>query len=173
MTPEAVQMVSNLRREFYTLFAAAMNVPVKISGSSYNRSSSIASWVDEREQLNYVSIYAYTAPDNLLVERPFILRVAINKGAGGITFFKRDQPHQGMNHGWHFELTVLPEELLAFIPWVVSLVKAKTKDPNLSLQEPPYPVKLNNTTSVLLSTEAWSQEAERMSELPCQAIPQL
>ncbi|HEY9654180.1 MAG TPA: hypothetical protein V6C50_01695, partial [Crinalium sp.] len=92
-------MVSNLRREFYTLFAAAMNVPVKVSGSSYNRSSSIASWVDDRAQLNYVSIYAYTAPDELLVERPFILRVAINKGAGGITFFKRDQPYEGINQG--------------------------------------------------------------------------
>lgn len=172
MTPEAVQMVSNLRREFYTLFAAAMNVPVKVSGSSYNRSSSIASWVDDRAQLNYVSIYAYTAPDELLVERPFILRVSINKGAGGITFFKRDQPYEGINQGWHFELTVLPEELLAFIPWVVSLVKAKAKDSRLALQEPPYPVSLN-TTSVLLSTEAWSKEAERMSELPCQAIPQL
>ncbi len=176
MTPEAVQMVSNLRREFYTLFAAEMNVPVKISGSSYNRSSSIASWVDEQEHLNYVSIYAYTAPDSLLAERPFILRVSINKGAGGITFFKRDQPHQGMNQGWHFELTVLPEELLAFLPWVVSLVKAKTKvkarDSKLSLQEPPYPVNLN-TASLLLSTEAWSQEAERISELPCHSIPQL
>ncbi|MBW4694590.1 MAG: hypothetical protein KME27_22810 [Lyngbya sp. HA4199-MV5] len=174
MTPEAVQMVSNLRREFYTLFAAEMKVPVKISGSSYNRSSSIASWVDEQEHLNYVSIYAYTAPDSLLAERPFILRVAINKGAGGITFFKRDQPHQGMNQGWHFELTVLPDELLAFLPWIVSLVKAKTKakGSHSSLQEPPYPVSLN-TANVLLSTEAWSQEAERMSELPCQALPQL
>ncbi|XGV99386.1 MAG: hypothetical protein ACAF41_10675 [Leptolyngbya sp. BL-A-14] len=164
-------MVSNLRRDFYTLFATAMNVPVKISGSSYNRSSSIASWVDEQEHLNYVSIYAHTAPDNLLAERPFILRVAINKGAGGITFFKRDQPHQGMNQGWHFELTVLPEELLAFLPWIVSLVKAKTKKngSSFSLQEPPYPVRLN-TSSVLLSTEAWSQEAERMSELPCQVL---
>lgn len=174
MTPETVQMVSNLRREFYTSFATAMNVPVKISGSSYNRSSSIASWVDEHEYLNYVSIYAHTAPDSLLAERPFILRVAINKGAGGITFFKRDQPHQGMNQGWHFELTVLPEELLDFLPWIVSLVKAKTKTKGspLSLQEPPYPVKLN-TASALLSTEAWSQEAERMSALPCKVLLKL
>jgi len=30
----------------------------------------------------YVCVYAHTVPDALVPERPFILRMAVNKGAG-------------------------------------------------------------------------------------------
>jgi len=167
MTPEAIRLVSNLRREFYSLFSTEMNVPIKISSSSYNSSSSIASWVDEKERLNYINIYAYKAPDALLNQRPFILRIAINKGAGNITIPRQAQICRGLNKGWQFELTVLPEEILDFLPWLVGLVKAKAKGASSFAEVPPYPVNLD-TSNVIFSTAAWSQEAGRIAALQYQ-----
>ncbi|UBF26973.1 hypothetical protein K9N68_03030 [Kovacikia minuta CCNUW1] len=134
-----------------------MKLPVKVGHSS---SYLIASWIDDNYQLNYINIYAYLAPDDLLNQRPFILRLAINKGIGNIALFKRDQFCQGLNQNWHFELTVLPEEILDFLPWIVSLIKAKTKGFTSFAQEPPHPIHLNYS-NVLLSEQIWTQKAEQ------------
>lgn len=161
MTPEAIRIITNLRREFYSLLVAAMHVPVKISGSPYNSSSLIASWTDENQRLNYVNIYAYTAPDELFSQRPFILRLAINKGAGNIAIARRSPSCRGLNQEWYFELTVLPEEILDFLPWVVSLVEAKTKNSRSSvLQETPLPV-IFTISNVALATQAWTHKARQ------------
>ena len=56
MNPEVKHIVSELRREFYSNFAAAMNMPVIITGTSYSSNSPIASWMDYRERLNYEPI---------------------------------------------------------------------------------------------------------------------
>jgi hypothetical protein len=161
VTPEAIRIITNLRREFYSLFVAAMHAPVKISGSSYNSSSLIASWTDENQRLNYVNIYAYIAPDELFSKRPFILRLAINKGAGNIAIARRSPSCRGLNQEWYFELTVLPEEILDFLPWVVSLVEAKTKSSRSSIQETPIPVILN-ISNVALATQAWTHKARQV-----------
>lgn len=117
MNPEAIRTVVQLRQNFYYLFAKAMEVQVSITNSnSYASNPSIASWIDRRKQLNYVCVYAHTAPDELVPERPFILRLAINKGAGVVTTTKRGENCRGLNQSWHFELTLLPEEILDFLP---------------------------------------------------------
>ena len=161
MTPETIRIISNLRQEFYSLFVAEMGVPVKISGSSYNSSSLVASWTDDSQHLNYVNIYAYTAPDALQSERPFILRLTINRGAGEISVARKGPSCRGLNRKWYFELTVLPEEILEFLPWVVNLVKAKGLISGV--EEPPHPVTFN-ITSRSLATEAWTQQAKRRME---------
>lgn len=158
MTPEAIRIVSQLRQEFYTLFAAAMNVPVKITGSSYSSNFPIASWIDNNKQLNYVSVYAHTAPDKLVPKRPFLLRVAINKSAGRIARAKWGKECHGQNQTWYFELTVLPEEILDFLPWIVSLVKAYDKGSLSFVQEPPHPFELKAPNWLLLN-DAWTQSA--------------
>lgn len=163
VTPETIRMISNLRQEFYSLFVAEMAVPVKISGSSYNSSSLVASWTDDSQHLNYVNIYAYTAPDALQSDRPFILRLAINKGAGDISVARKGPSCRGLNRKWCFELTVLPEEILEFLPWVVSLVEAKAKGLLSSVDEPPYPVTFN-LDNRSLATEAWTQQARQRIE---------
>ena len=162
MTPEAIRIVSQLRRDFYSLFAAAMNVPVRITSNSYSSNFSTASWIDDRKQLNYVSIYAYTAPDELIPLRPFILRVAINKGAGRVTVLKQGQECRGLNRQWYFELTVLPEEILDFLPWIVNLVKAHDKA-SLWLQEPPHPFDFNEPKVGLLN-DVWTEKAWRLAD---------
>lgn len=164
MTPEATRTIATLRREFYSLFAKLMDSPVKITGSALNSSASIASWVDNRERLNYINIYAYSAPDELLSQRPLILKLTINKGAGSINFVRRDQPCRGLNQAWQFELTVLPEELLDFLPWVVHVVQAKAKGSVPLSPTSPYPVELD-AANVLLAAEAWTQQARQSAAL--------
>lgn len=163
MTPESIRLIGQLRSEFYTLFAAAMSVPVKISGSSYNSSSYIASWIDDRDKLNYVNIYACAAPDRLITDRPFILRIAVNQGAGQIGA-TQSRSCSKLNQTWRFELTVLPEEILDFLPWIVSLVKAKAQGESSFTQEPPH-VLSANAPNLLFAEKVWTQQAERMANL--------
>jgi hypothetical protein len=158
VTPETKHIVNELRREFYSLFAATMNVPVYITGASYSSNSPIASWVDARQRLNYVNVYAYSAPDEFIPFRPFILRLAINKSAGRITIVKKGQEYRSLNRVWDFELTLLPEEILDFLPWVVSLVKTQDKSSPSLLVPPPHPFEFEVPTVGLL-TEAWTEQA--------------
>ncbi|OUL37261.1 hypothetical protein BV372_03290 [Nostoc sp. T09] len=158
MTPEAKHIVSELRREFYSLFATAMRTPVLITGTSYSSNSPIASWIDNRQQLNYVNIYAYTAPDEFNPLRPFVLRLAINKSALQFMMGKKWQQYRGLNLVWDFELTVLPREILDFLPWIVSLVEAHDQVAPLLLQSPPHPFELK-MPAVGLCNNAWTLEA--------------
>lgn len=158
MTPEAKRMISELRREFYSLFAVAMNVPVKITSESYSSNSPIASWVDAHKRLNYVNIYAHTAPDIFVPKRPFLLRVAVNKSAGTITTVRHGQECFGLNKDWNFELTLLPEEILDFLPWLVNLVKAYDKGLPSLVQEPPHPFGFKKCNTLLFN-DAWTESA--------------
>lgn len=165
MTPDAIRIVSQLRREFYSLFAAAMDVPVSItSGSSSTGNPPMAFWIDERQRLNYLRVYVHTAPDKLIPERPFILRVSVNKGGGIVAVSKWRRDYQGLNQDWHFELTLVPEEVLDFLPWLVSLVKSRNQGSGSFIQEPPHPFN-SKISSVPLSNDAWTQKAQQESTL--------
>ena len=65
---------------------------------------------------------------------------------------------RGVNQGWHFELTVLPEEILDFLPWIVSLVKAQSKGSPLVVQSPPQPLEFV-VPAVGLFDNAWTEKA--------------
>ncbi len=160
MTPEAIRIISQLRQEFYTLFASSMSVPVHITNSSsYACNPSMASWVDSSQQLNYICIYAYTAPDALIPERPFILRVSVNRGAGVLAQSTRTRGCRGLNTRWHFELTLLPEEIIEFLPWIVRLIKVYDARSSVPIPDPPYPLDLQMSDPVLPLQSAWTQEA--------------
>lgn len=168
MTPATIRIISQLRGEFYSLFATAMNVPVRITGKSYSNNAPIVTWVDSRQKLNYLNVYAYSAPDAFIPERPFLLRVAINKSAGRLTFINREQECRGVNREWNFELTVLPEEVLDFLPWIVSLVKAQEKGLPPQVKEPPHQCDLKALQFRLFS-EVWTEKARTIAAIP---IPQ-
>jgi hypothetical protein len=163
MTPEAIRIVSQLRREFYSLFAAAMEVPVSITnGSSSTGNPPMAFWIDDRQRLNYLRVYVYTAPDELIPERPFILRLSVNKGGGIAAAAKWRRDHRGLNRDWHFELTLLPKEILDFLPWLVSLVKSHDQGSASFIEEPPHPFSFK-ISNVLSFDEAWTQKARQES----------
>ncbi len=163
MTPEIIRTISKLRNDFYTSFAEVMEEPVKISGNSYNSVACIASWVDRNQRLNYMTIYAYLAPDHLTQDRPFILRLSINKGAGMVALPRYGQGCQGLNQEWSFELTVLPEELLSFLPWIVDLVQAQAQGLHSFTQRPPHSLNPDFFVS-LKSTHFWTLAAEQLAE---------
>jgi hypothetical protein len=158
VSPEAKYIVSKLRREFYSLFAAAMNLQVGITGTSYSNNSPIAFWMDGKKRLNYLNIYAYMAPDEFIPLRPFILRLAINKSADRLIIVKRGQECRGSNLVWDFELTVLPTEILDFLPWIVNLVEAHDKGYPSLLQSPPHPFELKVPANDSYE-QAWTEQA--------------
>lgn len=163
MTPEAIRIVTQLRREFYSFFAAAMEAPVNItSGSSSTGNPPIAFWIDDRQRLNYLRVFVHTAPDKLLPERPFILRVCVNKGGGIATTAKWRKDCQGLNQDWQFELTLLPEEILDFLPWFVNLVKSQDGGSASFVQEPPHPF-YSQISQALSINEAWTEKARQES----------
>jgi hypothetical protein len=160
MTPDTIRILTNLREQFYTQFAAAMDSTVSIThGNASTSSPAMAFWVDDRQRLNYLRIYAHTAPDALVPERPFVLRVSINKGIGTPIQAKRPKTHQGQNQGWHFELTVLPEEILDFVPWIVSVVSAQEKYSLAAAQTPPYPLSSSRADNEPFLNDAWTNNA--------------
>lgn len=159
MTPEAIRIVGQLRHEFYSQFAGAMEVPVSITnGSSSTGNPPMVSWIDDQQRLNYLRIYVYTAPDELIPERPFILRLSINKGGGVAVAQKWRRLYRGFNQDWHFELTLLPEEILDFLPWLVNLVKSYNQDSSSFVQEPPHPCNGEISDQMGLQ-ETWTQKA--------------
>lgn len=165
MTPEAIRIVTQLRREFYSLFAAALEVPVSITnGSSSTGNPPMASWIDDRQRLNYLRVFVYTAPDELMPERPFILRLSVNKGGGIAEAVKWRRDHRGLNQDWYFELTLLPEEILDFLPWLVNLVTCYHQGSTSFVQNPPHPFDVA-ISNALLFNEAWTQKARQKSTL--------
>lgn len=158
MSPEAIRIVSRLRQEFYSLFTAAMDVSVNVTGSSPGNLS-VATWMDDRQRMNYVCVYAHAAPDQLIPERPLILRIAVNRGAGMVSSLRWGKGCQGLNQSWQFELTLLPEETLEFLPWVVGLIQAHDKRTTPIISKPPYPLEFKSS-SVLLFDNAWTHRAD-------------
>jgi hypothetical protein len=169
MTPESIRIISQLRSEFYSRFATAMGIPVKITnGNSFSGNLSTASWMDNRQELNYVRIYAYTAPDVLVPDRPFVLRVAVNKGIETISPTNRMQGCQGLNRRWNFELTLLPEEILDFLPWIVDLVMSYERSSASVVSEPPHPFDLETSSTRLFQS---AQTHRAGSSLSKQLLP--
>jgi hypothetical protein len=169
MTPTAIRTVTQLRQEFYSLFAAAMKTPVTItSGNSSTGNPSMVYWSDSQQWLNYLYVYAHTAPDALVPGRPFVLRLAINKNAGAFTAVSRGKSCRGLNRGWRFELTLLPEEILDFLPWVVQLIKSYDCNANVPVLDPPYPLESKVSDGILLNSvqtyAAGSQLIQRTNE---------
>jgi len=141
VTPAAIRTLSNLRHEVYMLFAVTMKASVNVtSGSSSASNPAMAFWLDSQQLLNYLYIYAHTAPDELVPERPFVLRVAVNKRAGIVSTIGREKGCRGINRSWQFELTLLPEEILDFVPWIVDLIKSYDSDFAFLIPEPPHPI---------------------------------
>lgn len=150
MTPSTIRLISQLRQEFYTLFSSAMEGAVHItSGNSSTSNPSLALWLDNRQCLNYLYLYAYTAPDDLIPERPFVLRLAINKNVGTPTLVGPGRGSRGLNRNWHFELTLLPREIMDFLPWIVDLVQSYDSNSAFLIPNPPYPLHFKTSPASL------------------------
>ncbi|NJN39122.1 MAG: hypothetical protein HC790_11055 [Acaryochloridaceae cyanobacterium CSU_3_4] len=162
MTPEAKQILVQLRETFYTQFAAAMKSEVSISRDNtliFSPSlAAIASWVDDQQRFNYLSVTAHTAPDPLFSNRPLTLRITINPPSGFVTNTKTVHKKTGLalNQAWSLNLTVLPEEMVDMAHWVASWIHSQDND-SLAIAAP-HRLQVTSTQDKN-EYQAWTQTA--------------
>ncbi|MGB8698776.1 MAG: hypothetical protein WCD18_05105 [Thermosynechococcaceae cyanobacterium] len=142
MTPETIQALGTLREDFYKRFQKALRKSLNLEKKNaliFNPSfQSVASWVDDKGRMNFISVYAHQAPDALFPDHNLVLRISLNCRADRSLEANRPAGSK-FNRDWSLELTLLPEEALDFAPWIVSWVAAQD-NPTLALKSPPYPV---------------------------------
>lgn len=162
MTPEAKQILVQLRDTFYDQFAAAMKREVSITKDNslvFSPSlAAIASWVDDQQRFNYLSVTAHTSPDPLLPNRPLTLRITINPPGGVITNTKTVHKKTGLslNQAWSLNLTVLPEEIGEMAHWVASWIHSQDND-SIAIAAP-YRLKVTPTQDDR-DYQVWTQAA--------------
>ena len=158
MTPQATRILAQLRQDFYTSFAQQLEIPTNIiKGNAHSSSPSRTSWIDGHDRLNYLYIYAHTAPDTLTSERPLVLRLGVNKGLGIDFSSRRRDASSSLFRVLRFDLTLLPEEILDFVPWVVSLLTDEDQS-RFFLTKPPYPLDCH-TLDEFRQHGAWTRNA--------------
>jgi len=168
MLPESAQQVSKLRAEFYRSFADALATPVNISREkSYASTLPRVTWTDEQNRLNYLCMYAYSAPDVLLPDRPLVLRVGVNLGAELSTGSSPGRGSRRYNWTCQFYLTLLSPELPAALPWVI---KALGQPYGLDLGAmPELPYTLESKAVAGQVDSLWTPSALRQMKQPTMA----
>ncbi|KAI9134540.1 hypothetical protein [Acaryochloris sp. CCMEE 5410] len=162
MTPEAKQILVQLRETFYAQFATAMKRDVSVTKDNsliFSPSlAAIASWVDDHQRFNYLSVQAHTAPDALFPDRPLTLRVNINPPSGVVTNTKSVHKKTGLslNASWSLNLTVLPEEIVEMAHWVASWIHSQDND-SIAIAAP-YRLKVTPTENSD-DYQVWTQTA--------------
>jgi len=160
MTPETVRLVSQLRDDFYAQFSTAMIVPVNLIRDNSSASTRLlAFWLDESCKLNYALVYAHCSPDDLMPQRPLILRVSLNIGATPSQTFKSSQGCQGLNQDWCFQLTLLPDEILDFSDWMVQLTESNGRLFDTLTKMSPHPLEPEKLRE--FSLNIWTQQARK------------
>ncbi len=162
MTPEAKQILVQLRETFYTQFATAMKRDVSVTKDNsliFSPSlAAIASWVDDHQRFNYLSVQAHTTPDALFPDRPLTLRITINPQSGVFTNTKsvHKKTGLGLNSAWSLNLTVLPEEIVDMAHWVASWIHSQDND-SITIAAP-YRLKVTPTDNNS-DYQVWTQTA--------------
>lgn len=162
MTPEAKQILVQLRETFYTQFATAMKRDVSVTKDNsliFSPSlAAIASWVDDQKRFNYLSVQAHTTPDALFPNRPLTLRITINPSSGVFTNTKsvHKKTGLGLNSDWSLNLTVLPEEIVDMAHWVASWIHSQDND-SITIAAP-YRLKVTPTENNS-DYQVWTQTA--------------
>ena len=162
MTPDAKNILVQLRETFYTQFATAMKREVSVTKDNsliFSPSlAAIASWVDDQQRFNYLSVSAHSAPDSLFPHRSLTLRITINPPGGVITNIKTVHKKTGLplNSAWSLSLTVLPEEIGDMAHWVASWIHSQDND-SITIAAP---YRLHVTSTVDDSEyQVWTQAA--------------
>lgn len=120
MLPDSAQQVSKLRAQFYRSFADTLDTAANISREkSYASTLPRVSWTDGQGRLNYLCMYAHSAPDVLLPDRPLVIRIGVNSGAELATGSSPGRGSRRYNWTCQFYLTLLSDELPAALPWIV------------------------------------------------------
>jgi hypothetical protein len=165
MTPEVTQQVSKLRSEFYAQFANTQDTPVTINKEkSYASTPPKVSWVDNQQRLNYLCMYAYSAPDVLVPSRLLVLRIGVNIGAELLAGTSRGKGIRRHNQDCQFYLTVLPDEALGLMPWIAHALSRDTK-PRLATMPLPSHTLVQDLEGSLVPS-FWTPTAQKAARSP-------
>jgi hypothetical protein len=168
MTPETVRTIAQIRQEFYALFTETMDTPVTVvNRNSYSSNFSIAFWFDGHQRLNYLCIFAYTAPDQLIPDRPLTLRLVMNTGGDALVITRYKKGNQELNRNWRFQLILLPEEVLSLLPWIVNLIRFYDADSVASLPQSPAEFDFNSPIKPLSSGPITTYQANYQLQQSC------
>lgn len=167
MTPDAANILSSLREEFYDLFQTEMKVPVKFSkGKSliFNPSMApVASWVDKHNRINCLAIYAHTAPDALIPHRPLVMRISVNQWPNTANQASKNSKDPQFNRDWSWELSLLPEQIMDFAPWLASWIESESRSTEL-MQRSPHTLEFFPHPTSQTANVAWTQDALARTE---------
>lgn len=165
MLPESAQQVSKLRAQFYRSFADSLDVSANISREkSYSSTLPRVSWTDDQGRLNYMCMYAHSAPDVLLPDRPMVLRVGVNLGAELSTGASSERGRRRYNWTCQFYLTLIPTELSAALPWII---QALAQPYGLDLEAlPKLPYTLESNAAAGQINSLWTHLALQQMQQP-------
>lgn len=161
MTPNAIRTLAQVRQDFYAAFAESIGFPVTTTkGGSHSSNASKIAWADSQQRANYICVYAHLAPDVLIPERPLILRLGVNKGLGLEPAKRKKESPAKIQKLLRFEVTFLPNEILALVPWIVNLLKSQDDQPEIEVT-PPVSLGDSIALDALIAQGAWTQNASR------------
>ena len=161
----AQEQIAYLRRDFFARFLANMKMPAEV-----NLHPPSVCWFDPNGHINHLRVHACMQPHAGMPDRPLIPRLYVNhyaldnpeRIAGRMGWEWRPHNFDGSLR-WSFELSLLPDELADFAPWVVSLAQAHASKNASMVIVPPYKCHFWNDGkgSILNCRYAWSAAAWR------------
>ena len=167
---EADHLAAQLRREFAAALQQHLTLPATVR---WTPGLPITCWLDEWGYINHACVFTIGAPDGAASPDLLVLRISINLLAfDGERAIRRRMgwpdisafPPEPKPAGWHYELSLLPRQLLRFAPWIAELALAKAKHDGSLLTKPPAPCCFWGGRS-LHCAYAWTQAAWRRTEL--------
>ncbi len=138
---EAESRVKRLRRLFLEQLAEQLSLPAFFHTRP---GPPTTCWLDPEGRFNQAQIVTLSSPHVESLEAPLIVRVSLNYLRFRYEARVRDRmgwpapsawPEQQCT--WSFELSLLADQLLDFVPWVAQLVLAKTCQDERLLLSPP------------------------------------
>lgn len=169
---EAESRAKRLRRSFLEQLTEQLSLPAFLHTRP---GPSATCWLDPDGRFNQVQIVTLSAPHVESLDAPLILRVSINylrffyaatvrKRAGWPVLSSwQEQPHT-----WSYELSLLADQLLDFVPWVAHLALAKTHQDERLLLSPPeachFWIHPNLLCDYAWTVKAWEANEQERAE---------
>lgn len=146
--PGGYRAQSRQNAELMQTFCRAL-VPALGFRAVMDRELPLVYWLDRRERLNNIQVRYYSRPFQAGKDTPWVVRIHINHYTVEIPpnclrALLGDFPRQralfpAENQDWQMELSVLPDQLLDSLDWVVHFIQSKDGsefDPTI---RPPFP----------------------------------
>ena len=157
--------LARLRQDFFSRILADINMPV-----AENLNPPAVCWLDPQGRINHLRVHAFMQPQAAMPNRPFIQRIFVNHY--GLDHSERIARQMGwpLRSGrideliqWSFELSLLPNQMTGFAPWIVSLAQAHAANNSAMVIASPHKCHFWNDRNgdILDCRYAWSAAAWR------------